>query len=484
MPIRDESLTAQYIRAIENPDSIGFRNGKWYAPGTPKYDPNNRGFGMDVNYNNATVSLTKNRAGKYLTEDEERELRLQHIKESERVLDRWTPQILREMPSEEKRAMAIGMLYRGDKVKNIVNNPSMRKAYLFGSDEDMQKAVSDYYKSKKVSERAQRHNHFFNKGKDDLNNVPSSLRKPTPYKPFDFKNEQFVPRKKYDDGGYLNNGWNSLSYADKAEMMKVAVANGITTLPEIRNAYNEFAKGGYKPSSKIQKDIATWEGSEMKRNRPFSEMTQQFNAVVPKELQSRLFPNQLDALYSYGYNVGMGNLKERVLPTLNAYVQGKATNEDVQKSMWATKDSQLRGLAKRRSWERDMFGGAYRAPFSKSSTSKGLGSHIDSTNLGMSPLFYNNLGNSMENIVLPQMGTPLTSVDPETLYKAPTIDNTLFADSTPTVNEPMYDSKQDRLEGIQRFNTIMNLMGQKSPFSMLGDSFQGIMPYVNTIYGS
>lgn len=289
---------------------------------------------------------------------------------------------------------------------------------------------------------------------------------------------------KYDDGGYLNNGWNSLSYADKAEMMKVAVANGITTLPEIRNAYNEFAKGGYKPSSKIQKDIATWEGSEMKRNRPFSEMTQQFNAVVPKELQSRLSSNQLDALYSYGYNVGMGNLKERVLPTLNAYAQGKATNEDVQKSMWATKDSQLRGLAKRRSWERDMFGGAYRAPFSKSSTSKGLGSHIDSTNLGMSPLFYNNLGNSMENIVLPQMGTPLTSVDPETLYKAPTIDNTLFADSTPTVNEPMYDSKQDRLEGIQRFNTIMNLMGQKSPFSMLGDSFQGIMPYVNTIYGS
>ena len=482
MPVRDDSLVAQYIRAIENPDSVGYKEGRWYQPSNPNYDSNNRGFGVDVIHNKATNALLNNRQEKWLTEEEERKLRNNHIQESQDALKRNVPwSILRYTPSEQMKAMAVGMLYRGD---SVLGNPSVRDAYYSGSDDRMQKAVSDYYKSKKVSERAQRHNQFFNKGKDDLNNVPSSLRKPTPYKPFDFKNEQFVPRKKYDDGGYLNNGWNSLSYADKAEMMKVAVANGITTLPEIRNAYNEFAKGGYKPSSKIQKDIATWEGSEMKRNRPFSEMTQQFNAVVPKELQSRLSPNQLDALYSYGYNVGMGNLKERVLPTLNAYAQGKATNEDVQKSMWATKDSQLRGLAKRRSWERDMFGGAYRAPFSKSSTSKGLGSHIDSTNLGMSPLFYDNLGNSMENIVLPQMGTPLTSVDPETLYKAPTIDNTLFADSTPTVNEPMYDSKQDRLEGIQRFNTIMNLMGQKSPFSMLGDSFQGIMPYVNTIYGS
>ena len=48
MPVRDDSLIAQYIRAIENPDSIGFNNGKWEAPPKGKsYDANNRGFGVD-----------------------------------------------------------------------------------------------------------------------------------------------------------------------------------------------------------------------------------------------------------------------------------------------------------------------------------------------------------------------------------------------------------------------------------------------------
>lgn len=586
MPIKDDSLVSQYIRSIENPDSIGYRNGRWYAPDNSRYDKNNRGFGMDVNYNTATVDLTKDRPGKYLTEEEERELRLQHIKESDRVLDKWTPQILREMPSEEKRAMAIGMIYRGDGVKSILHNPTVNKAYLYGSNEDMQRAVSDYYQSKKVAERAQRHNNFFNPQKKNTS-IPNSIRRPTSYTQPKFNNEQFIPSKKYDDGGYLNNDWNSLSYADKAEMMKVAIANGITTLPEIRNAYNEFAKGGktnwtiedeskyrywrsklpknlretndndydmraaykagmqpmwnnedksyhlgsrdpntgrilkvphhptflkalitdaslgyyptmdknghvytetwkgnayakggYKPSAKLQRDIATWEGSEMKRNRPFSEMTQQFNAVVPRELQARLSPNQLDALYSYGYNVGMGKLKERVMPMLNAYVNGKATNEDVQKSMWATKDSQLRGLARRRSWERDMFGGEYRAPFSKSK-----GDPVNVNNLGLSQAFFDGINNDIMNINVPQMPMPDNmNVDPSTLYKAPSIDDTMFTAPKPTVDE-VYNPRQEAMDNLKRFNMVMGMMGERTPFSeLIGNEGSGMLSYINGIY--
>ena len=586
MPIKDDSLVSQYIRSIENPDSIGYRNGRWYAPDNSRYDKNNRGFGMDVNYNTATVDLTKDRPGKYLTEEEERELRLQHIKESDRVLDKWTPQILREMPSEEKRAMAIGMIYRGDGVKSILHNPTVNKAYLYGSNEDMQRAVSDYYQSKKVAERAQRHNNFFNPQKKNTS-IPNSIRRPTSYTQPKFNNEQFIPSKKYDDGGYLNNDWNSLSYADKAEMMKVAIANDITTLPEIRNAYNEFAKGGktnwtiedeskyrywrsklpknlretndndydmraaykagmqpmwnnedksyhlgsrdpntgrilkaphhptflkalitdaslgyyptmdknghvytetwkgnayakggYKPSAKLQRDIATWEGSEMKRNRPFSEMTQQFNAVVPRELQARLSPNQLDALYSYGYNVGMGKLKERVMPMLNAYVNGKATNEDVQKSMWATKDSQLRGLARRRSWERDMFGGEYRAPFSKSK-----GDPVNVNNLGLSQAFFDGINNDIMNINVPKMPMPDNmNVDPSTLYKAPSIDDTMFTAPKPTVDE-VYNPRQEAMDNLKRFNMVMGMMGERTPFSeLIGNEGSGMLSYINGIY--
>lgn len=48
----------------------------------------------------------------------------------------------------------------------------------------------------------------------------------------------------HSDGGSLNSHWDSLSQKEKAEMIRVAIQNGITTLSDIKQAYNEFAKGG------------------------------------------------------------------------------------------------------------------------------------------------------------------------------------------------------------------------------------------------
>lgn len=468
MSIKDDSLVAQYIRAIENPDSAGFKNGIWYAP--PKgqgYDPNNRGFGMDINNNNDTKALTANRPGKWLTEEEERQLRLKHLEDNQKTLDRWTPQMLREMPSEEKKAMSLGMLYRGDGVKSIVKNPTLRDAYYSGSDEDMQRAVSEYYKAKKVPERAANHNKFFNnrkpKGKMELN-----------YKPRNW----FPEYQSYSEGGQLyGNAWDSLSLADKAEMIKVAVANGIMTLPEIRNTYNEFAKGGYKPSENIKKKISDWEGSSMKTNRSFEDEARDFNRVVPTEVRDKLTQQQKDALYSYGYNVGMGNLKERVVPTLTAYTKGKASKEDVQRSMWAKRDNELRGLTTRRNAEREMFGGNYRTTFT--GTGK-LGTHIDPSEY----TYFEDFSPMIDNINIPQMQFPDSkATDPTTLYKAPHIDETLFSKPEVTPEKPVYNPQQERLEGLKRMNTIMVLLGQSTPFAGLVDtSTPGLLSYVNQIY--
>ena len=236
MPVRDDSLAAQYIRAVENPDSVGFIGGKWYAPPTGKgYDPNSRGFDMDVNYNAATKALTEGREGKWLSEEEERQLRLDHMSDNQKTLDKWTPQVLREMPSEEKEAMALGMLYRGDGIKSIIKNPEIRNAYYSGSDEDMQKAVSRYYE-KKIPSRAKNHNTFFNSKKKETQTAPKSKFEEYEYKP------KF---KLYSDGGSLDDDyWSRLPMKEKAEMIRVAIKNGITTMPEIKQAYNEFAKGG------------------------------------------------------------------------------------------------------------------------------------------------------------------------------------------------------------------------------------------------
>lgn len=157
--------------------------------------------------------------------------------------------------------------------------------------------------------------------------------------------------------------WNELSLKDKADYIKESVNNGIYNLSDIRNRYNMYAEGGYKPSESIKKRITNWEGSSMRTNRSFQAEANDFNRVIPSSIRSKLSQQQLDALYSYGYNVGMGNLKKRVLPTLTNYVQGKASNEDVQKSMWASKDNELRGLTTRRNIERSLFGGNYQTIF-------------------------------------------------------------------------------------------------------------------------
>ena len=157
--------------------------------------------------------------------------------------------------------------------------------------------------------------------------------------------------------------WNELNLKDKADYIKESVNNGIYNLSDIRNRYNMYANGGYKPSESIKKRITNWEGSSMRTNRSFQAEANDFNRIIPSSIRSKLSQQQLDALYSYGYNVGMGNLKKRVLPTLTNYVQGKASNEDVQKSMWASKDNELRGLTTRRNIERSLFGGKYQTVF-------------------------------------------------------------------------------------------------------------------------
>lgn len=118
---------------------------------------------------------------------------------------------------------------------------------------------------------------------------------------------------------------------------------------------NLFKGGGYIPSASIKKDISTWEGDSMQTNRSFEAETKDFNRVVPENIRKNLSQEQLDSLFSYGYNVGMGNLKKRVIPTLTDYVQGKSSAEDVARNMWAAGDKKLRGLQRRRNWERNMF---------------------------------------------------------------------------------------------------------------------------------
>lgn len=160
-----------------------------------------------------------------------------------------------------------------------------------------------------------------------------------------------TPKKKY-----VYNPYDNINIYTNGEDLQ-----GYDTLSN-RQDSNKYAGGGYKPSSRIKKQIADWEGSTMKVNRSFEDEARDFNYSLPKGATSKLSQSQLDGLYSYSYNVGAGRFRQRVKPVLTKYLNGEATIQDVQKSMWASKDSQLRGLAKRRNVERSMLGGNYQSP--------------------------------------------------------------------------------------------------------------------------
>lgn len=234
--VKDTDMQAQYIRAIENPDSIGYKDGRWYKSPRKVDDPNNRGFGVDVKYNKKAEELTRNRQGRWLKEEEERELRNSYIDYTNDILRKWTPGILAEYPSEVKQAIASGMLYRGDGIKTILKDTKLRDAYFGGSDKEFSNAVADYYDSKNLSERAINSKAFM---EDPYAHY---------YPPVDWGAPKFQPVSWHSDGGTLvaitKKDWNHLSAADKAEIMKMAVGSGIYNLDDIKQVYNEYAKGG------------------------------------------------------------------------------------------------------------------------------------------------------------------------------------------------------------------------------------------------
>ena len=78
------------------------------------------------------------------------------------------------------------------------------------------------------------------KGYDDGTNSATSIRTKIDTKA---QKRAYDSQNKKAEGGSLRSSWDDLSLAEKSEMMKVAIKNGITDLSTIRQKYNEFAEG-------------------------------------------------------------------------------------------------------------------------------------------------------------------------------------------------------------------------------------------------
>lgn len=140
----------------------------------------------------------------------------------------------------------------------------------------------------------------------------------------------------------------------------------------------KFRNGGWRSSNKVRSRIAKMEGSSMRTNRSFDLEDRDFYNAIPKEVRKGLSQEALDNLYSYSYNVGAGNFKKRVVPSLINLSRGKASANDVAKSMWASKDSKLKGLRNRRRIEREGFINAYnKNKFIKNITTEKIVAPVD-----------------------------------------------------------------------------------------------------------
>ena len=204
--------------------------------------------------------------------------------------------------------------------------------------------------------------------------------------------------------------WNGLSMKDKAAFIRQAVAAGYKNIDDIRQLYKEqnnvnlFEGGGNKerhrftPSKAVRDRISKWEGNAMvkdtvdplsgklvKRNNSFENEAAAFVNAIPPALRRTVLSNQdlADHLYSYSYNVGAGRFKERVVPKLIDYYNGKATIDDVTSSMWAAGDTKLKGLRLRREVEKEGVRDALQNMIKPYTTSSVVEQPVDAVRISM-----------------------------------------------------------------------------------------------------
>lgn len=281
----DNTLAGLLINHVENPDSIGFINNVWYSPKYDNrykpgaFDPKNFGIGVDRKENEyvktGELKFHKDKQGKeYLTIEEERNARnhaIANAEDSYKERLKYAQKVLKSqnIPSEVKKAVTLSAIYnlgQGYVANNLFEDKPLMNAFLKGTDLDYSNHVNRYFEKENKGDRGKKTNEFIenylrqNNKKQNVS-ATSDIEVPAfryndgfPWK----APQNYVPPKvtsdtyKYNDGmpalksegGQIEKHklWNDLSIAEKSEMMKVAVRNGITNLNEITTRYNDYAK--------------------------------------------------------------------------------------------------------------------------------------------------------------------------------------------------------------------------------------------------
>lgn len=154
------TLRFDYIKQLENPDAVGFdpNSQRWTTVNKKGYDPYQIGIGLDTRTNKHVADFLRRNKRNWLSDSEMRALQNTSFNYFEGVLDRHSKGL---NLSNNKRAMALGLLYRGDGTKLWNNAHPLSQAFFNGTDKDFSNAIYNYYNSINLKRRADYHNKFW-----------------------------------------------------------------------------------------------------------------------------------------------------------------------------------------------------------------------------------------------------------------------------------------------------------------------------------
>lgn len=180
-PNYDLTPIGPYIMQIENPDSAGYVNKRWYNKAytdvhknSPRiWDSNQIGIGIDTRKNNNPVVqqyLRNTGQYKYISEADEHFVRQQTIKDKNDTLDRLMQKNnININISPNKRAMAIGIIYQG--LANQLFNPKtslakqLQYTFINGTDQQFADSITNFYnifQNGRFRERAKQNKEYWN----------------------------------------------------------------------------------------------------------------------------------------------------------------------------------------------------------------------------------------------------------------------------------------------------------------------------------
>lgn len=202
IPNYDNSMLGKLINYVENRDSIGYNNGKWYAPKLKGYDQNQRGMGVDIYTNEYDLSpyLKIDKTGSYLTEEDERKIRhasIQSAEDSAEARYKYARKITgsKKDISPNKHAAVVNAIYNlgtGTVARELFEDKSLMNKLFNASDKNFIQHVNTYFDKHKKAERSKLVNDFFGyktggkltpkkskivKNSEILNNTKRDMRK-------------------------------------------------------------------------------------------------------------------------------------------------------------------------------------------------------------------------------------------------------------------------------------------------------------------